>query len=127
MNRRPLQRASVGLAILALSIGCAGAGSSHNEPPVRPVASSSATAAATATAAEPSASPIEISIIGTSALHGRVGALPLLGGYVRALRNARPGRVVLLDAGDMFQGTLESNLNEGEVVVRAYRALGYDA
>ena len=27
----------------------------------------------------------------------------------------------------MFQGTLESNLNEGAAVVRAYNALGYDA
>ena len=34
---------------------------------------------------------------------------------------------MLLDGGDMFQGTLESNMNEGAAVVRAYNALGYDA
>ena len=34
---------------------------------------------------------------------------------------------MLVDAGDMFQGTLESNLGEGAAVVRAYNALGYDA
>ncbi len=34
---------------------------------------------------------------------------------------------MLLDGGDMFQGTLESNLTEGAAVVRAYNALGYDA
>jgi 5'-nucleotidase len=35
--------------------------------------------------------------------------------------------VVLLDAGDMFQGTLESNLTEGAAVIAAYNALGYNA
>jgi 5'-nucleotidase len=35
--------------------------------------------------------------------------------------------VLLLDAGDMFQGTLESNLGEGAPVVAAYNALGYNA
>ena len=34
---------------------------------------------------------------------------------------------MLLDAGDMFQGTLESNLNEGAAVVRAYNEIGYAA
>ena len=34
---------------------------------------------------------------------------------------------MLVDAGDMFQGTLESNLTEGAAVVRAYNALEYDA
>ena len=34
---------------------------------------------------------------------------------------------MLVDAGDMFQGTLESNLGEGAAVVRAYNLLGYDA
>jgi len=34
---------------------------------------------------------------------------------------------LLIDAGDMFQGTLESNLSEGASVVAAYNALGYTA
>src|SRR5688572_32016167 len=37
------------------------------------------------------------------------------------------GAVVLLDAGDMFQGTLESNLNEGASVIEAYTTLRYTA
>src|SRR5688572_30327456 len=37
------------------------------------------------------------------------------------------GAVVLLDAGDMFQGTLESNLNEGASVIDAYNTLRYTA
>jgi 5'-nucleotidase len=35
--------------------------------------------------------------------------------------------VLLIDAGDMFQGTLESNLNEGASVIAAYNTLGYAA
>ena len=53
-----------------------------------------------------------------------------LGGYVANLRAVRArdgGAVLLIDAGDMFQGTLESNLNEGASVITAYNALGYTA
>ncbi len=79
---------------------------------------------------------ITLSVVGTSDLHGSVsardgkGGLALFGGYLANLRRARAadgGAVLLLDAGDMFQGTLESNLGEGAAVVRAYNALGYDA
>jgi 2',3'-cyclic-nucleotide 2'-phosphodiesterase (5'-nucleotidase family) len=59
-----------------------------------------------------------------------MGSLPLLAGYVanlRAARKADGGGVLLLDGGDMFQGTLESNLGEGIGVVEGYAALGYDA
>ncbi|HTE05660.1 MAG TPA: bifunctional UDP-sugar hydrolase/5'-nucleotidase [Planctomycetota bacterium] len=82
------------------------------------------------------ATPITLSIVGTNDLHGGLlqrgdrGGLALLGGYVANLRAARAadgGAVLLIDAGDMFQGTLESNLNEGASVVAAYDALGYAA
>ena len=62
---------------------------------------------------------ITLSIVGTNDLHGGIlqredrGGLALLGGYVANLRAARArdgGAVLLIDAGDMFQGTLESNL-----------------
>lgn len=71
-----------------------------------------------------------ITIIGTNDLHGALDRLPLLGGFianVRAARAADGGGVLLLDAGDMFQGTLESNLAEGADVVKAYNELGYTA
>ncbi len=80
--------------------------------------------------------PITLSIVGTNDLHGYVfpfngrGGLELLGGYVRnlrAVRQADGGGVVLLDAGDTFQGGIESNLSEGALVVDAYNALGYTA
>ena len=79
---------------------------------------------------------LTISVVATSDLHGGVlarddrGGLAMLGGYVHNLRAARAsdgGGVLLVDSGDMFQGTLESNLNEGAAVVNAYNTLGYSA
>ena len=79
---------------------------------------------------------VTLSIVGTTDLHGRVfpsdgqGGVAQLGGYLRNLRAARAldgGAVLLLDAGDSFQGGIESNLSEGVLVVDAYNALGYDA
>lgn len=74
-----------------------------------------------------------LTVLGTNDLHGHVEALPLLAGYVEALRarratsGAEHGAVLLLDGGDIFQGTLESNQDEGLPVVQIYNALGYDA
>ena len=79
---------------------------------------------------------ITISVVATTDLHGGVlprgerGGLAMLGGYLKNIRAARMrdgGAVLLVDSGDMFQGTLESNLNEGAAVVRAYNGLGYAA
>src|SRR6476620_4738541 len=81
-------------------------------------------------------STLTISIVGTSDLHGYFmqrggrGGIALFAGYVNNLRAARAsdgGTVLLLDAGDTFQGGVESNLSEGAVVVDAYNALGYAA
>lgn len=110
-------------------------------PAVAPPAVAPPAAAAPAAAPAPAASaaasaPITLSIVGTNDLHGGIvarngrGGLALLGGYVSNLRAARArdgGAVLLIDGGDMFQGTLESNLGEGAAVVAAYNALGYTA
>ncbi|MFK8015399.1 MAG: bifunctional UDP-sugar hydrolase/5'-nucleotidase [Gammaproteobacteria bacterium] len=74
-----------------------------------------------------------LSVVGTNDVHGELlgerGGLATFSGYIRALRAQREtdGALILLDAGDMWQGTLESNLNEGAQVVQAYNALAYDA
>lgn len=73
---------------------------------------------------------VTLTVVGTNDLHGAVDRLPILAGYVANLRAARAadgGEVLLVDAGDMFQGTLASNLAEGAPVVKAYGAIGYDA
>ncbi len=80
----------------------------------------------------PKAQPgaVTISIIGTNDLHGALERLPLFAGYIgnlRATRERDGGGVVLVDAGDMFQGTLESNISEGADVIRAYNQIGYSA
>ena len=69
---------------------------------------------------------LQISVVGTSDLHGSLALLPTFAGYLNNLRQEKDA-VILVDAGDMFQGTLESNSVEGKSVVKAYNALGYDA
>ncbi len=80
--------------------------------------------------------PITLSVIGTNDVHGALlpvngnRGLPLFAGYVDNLRASRArdgGAVLVIDAGDMWQGTLESNLSEGASVVAAFNAIGYDA
>lgn len=79
---------------------------------------------------------VTLSVISTNDVHGALlpldgnGGLALFGGYVKNLRESRAadgGAVLLIDAGDMWQGTLESNLVEGAPVVAAYNAMSYDA
>lgn len=92
--------------------------------------------AACALAACSAPSEFVITAIGTTDVHGALvskeehGGLVAISGYVNAVREARSeddGAVLLIDAGDMWQGTLESNLSEGASVVEAYSALGYTA
>jgi len=79
---------------------------------------------------------VTISIIGTNDVHGALSAASDVGGlvtvsaYADALRRARAadgGAVLIIDAGDMWQGSLESNLVEGAAVVEAYNAMGVTA
>jgi 5'-nucleotidase len=79
---------------------------------------------------------ITLSVISTNDVHGALlpvdgnRGLALFAGYVDNLRETRAedgGEVLLIDAGDMWQGTLESNLSEGASVVAAFNALDYDA
>ena len=76
-----------------------------------------------------------ISVLGTNDVHGELipqtgrGGITTFSGYLAAVRDARAddGAVLLVDAGDMWQGTLESNLTEGADVVEAYNVMGYAA
>jgi 5'-nucleotidase len=81
-------------------------------------------------------SSFTLSLVGTNDLHGGFqevdgrGGLALLDGYVSNLRAARRtdnGAVMVVDAGDLFSGTLESKLTEGAAVIDAYNAIGYQA
>jgi len=99
--------------------------------------------AAACASVRPPAEPVHVVIVGTTDVHGWFnghvetppgggpgvlwGGLPALTSYVEALRAENGGRLLLVDSGDMFQGTLESNIFEGEAVVRGYNAMGYTA
>src|SRR5450755_1610671 len=101
------------LVVLLATVAC-----SHPAPPHERVAKVQEKVART------------ISIVGTNDLHGALDRLPLFGGFMKNLRAARAadgGGVLLIDAGDLFQGTLESNLAEGADVIKAYNQLGYAA
>jgi 5'-nucleotidase len=98
---------------------------SHPAPPTPPTPPTPAMVPPPAAPA-----PVTLSIVGTNDLHGAIERLPLFAGFVANLRAARAadhGGVVLVDGGDMFQGTLESNLAEGADIVRAYNQIGYAA
>ncbi len=121
--------AVLGCVALTESIGCSG-----NPPPRKPGPSFDGpdvkqTAAIDAGSTPSVASPlVTLSIVGTNDVHGHIDSLPIFGGFVSALRAmVTADNVVLVDAGDMFQGTLESNMGEGAAVVRAYNVLRYDA
>jgi 2',3'-cyclic-nucleotide 2'-phosphodiesterase (5'-nucleotidase family) len=71
-----------------------------------------------------------LSVLSTTDLHGHLETLPRIAGFISNVRKARAadgGAVLVLDGGDMFQGELASNLNEGAAVVAAYNQIAYDA
>lgn len=84
---------------------------------------------------------VHLTLVGTNDVHGwvmtqeekfpqgsiRYGGAVAFAGYLKLLRAENPGGVVLVDGGDLFQGTLMSNLTEGSVVIETFNALGYDA
>jgi 5'-nucleotidase len=86
--------------------------------------------------------PLRFTIAGTNDWHGWAqphqaraqdgsmvdeGGLSLYASVVKQLRAESEGRLLVLDAGDVFQGTLVSNLTEGAVMVDAFNLLGMDA
>lgn len=104
----------------------------------------------TATAPGPAADDdlVELIIVATNDVHGYIlprrlsmaideegkirypvdiGGVEWLAGYLDILRRQNPDRVLVLDGGDMFQGTMISNKSEGATVVAAMNHLGYAA
>jgi 5'-nucleotidase len=121
------------VALAALAAACA-----SNPPRATPEAPGTATAAATAAPGE----PVRLTLVGINDFHGQVephrhrlkdgqtleeGGAALLAGYLARLRADNPEGVLLVDAGDLFQGTLASNLTEGAVVIDVYNHLGFAA
>jgi 2',3'-cyclic-nucleotide 2'-phosphodiesterase (5'-nucleotidase family) len=81
---------------------------------------------------------VAITVLNTTDMHGAIrrtpgvyaehngGSLLQCATLIRRVRAENPN-TVLLDCGDVFQGTAESLLSRGGVMARAMNALGYDA
>lgn len=79
-----------------------------------------------------------ISIFHTTDLHGHIvptqtyGGLPDVGGFARCASCIRQWRKdapesLLLDIGDVYQGTAQSLMNGGKLMIGLFNRLGYDA
>lgn len=81
-----------------------------------------------------------IVIVETSDFHGsletrvakelnnqNVGGAELISAHIKYLRENYPDTLILLDGGDMLQGSIISNLSKGKAVIDFYNYLGYDA
>jgi 5'-nucleotidase len=121
------------LALVALVAAACRSAPQISEPAAAPLAQPVASAPA---------EPLRLTVVGLNDLHGWIaphrtplkggvevqeGGLAALAGYVARLREDNPGGVLLLDGGDLFQGTLASNLTEGAVVIDVYNHLGVTA
>jgi 2',3'-cyclic-nucleotide 2'-phosphodiesterase/3'-nucleotidase len=81
----------------------------------------------------------EIRVLETTDFHGAIlpgrdrranrplGGSAILAAWINRLRNENPEGTVLIDGGDLFQGTMISNLEFGRPVVEQMNALGYAA
>ena len=142
----------VAITLLALT---GGAGCSRKEPSVTGAPAAAPPAGVEKTAGKAVEVPkkneeITIAVVYTSDTHGfilprrvwayvgedrkspegyllELGGAEWLQGYLNIIRQKYQGRTLLLDGGDMFQGTMISNLFEGATVVNAMNHLGYAA
>ncbi|MEN9722610.1 MAG: hypothetical protein RJB38_596, partial [Pseudomonadota bacterium] len=85
---------------------------------------------------------VQLTVLATNDIHGGIepsayrttgepiGGMAFWGGVIHSTKQAiesKGGRVLVVDAGDQFQGTLISNINEGELMFSAMSEVGYDA
>ena len=84
-------------------------------------------------------SPVKLTILHTNDVHSRLESFPMDGGRNQGLGGVaaraeliqtikqQEEHVLLLDAGDIFQGTPYFNLYKGEPEIKAMTAMGYEA
>jgi 2',3'-cyclic-nucleotide 2'-phosphodiesterase (5'-nucleotidase family) len=122
---------ALALGTLLLSAGCA-LPTAQTEP--------STSASAPAPESAPVTRPLQLRVISTSDVHGhlapepaswangeRVGGAAAFAAYVERERRAfTGGPTIVLDGGDVMQGTPISNLVQGRSMVAAFNATGYN-
>jgi len=76
---------------------------------------------------------VALTILNTTDLHGRVLTEPAAGGsllqcaaLIRQIRQAQ-SNLLLVDCGDLIQGSAESFLSQGRIMTRALEQMNYDA
>ena len=81
-----------------------------------------------------------IALVGTNDIHGHFypdqleigdykytqGGLDYLSKYINILRDEFPERVLFLDAGDLFKGSTESVLSDGDIMTESLNLMGCD-
>ena len=84
-------------------------------------------------------SPVKLTILHTNDMHSRIDPFPMDGGRNQGLGGVaeraalikqirqQEEQILLLDAGDIFQGTPYFNVYKGELEIKAMSAMGYDA
>lgn len=82
---------------------------------------------------QPEPGVVNIDILAINDFHGALAATDsnpgaaALAAYLRGERAKNPEGTLILSAGDMFQGTPDSNLLHGKTVVEIMNAIGFDA
>jgi 5'-nucleotidase len=71
--------------------------------------------------------PSELIIVSTTDFHSALDKAEGLASVIRSLKDRYGDRMLYLDAGDLFQGSLEGNLCKGEAVVKFMNLLPLDA
>jgi len=87
----------------------------------------------TALAASSGLAPVQINVLAVNDFHGAImehdnnPGIIKLGGYLKEEKAQNPSGTLILSAGDMFQGSAESNLLYGSPVIEAMNNIGFDA
>jgi 2',3'-cyclic-nucleotide 2'-phosphodiesterase (5'-nucleotidase family) len=129
------------LLTAGLGLGIAVRAEAAPEPSAA-AAPSAATAAAAPAATAAARAPLSFTILHTNDMHGhllsetdkkvapepeKVGGAAFMAAYVERERAAHPGATLLIDAGDIAQGTPLSNLFVGKPMVEFMNEMHYDA